>query len=255
MAESIGRKREDKKREKAAPEDWEMEYSYEENMLKAYLNPDRQGCGIWEKKNRSWELQNGLVPTVEDWENGVFKYKVLKIEKVNYTVGMYNTYWMTVKVLNLTLGHSWFAKLRVLFWPAVREVEEEEKWKEKRIGEEIFKNQQGAFWGVFTDPSFAGASHDKHTSSTVAENIVDEVNVLDNANVTSTCMPILPCTRSSGNYGIEEENEVDAVDLDEDDENIGETPTVGNANIRSESVNHPPHPPRFLRARKTTSVA
>ncbi|KAF3641826.1 hypothetical protein FXO37_22786 [Capsicum annuum] len=68
MAESIGRKREDKKREKAAPEDWEMEYSYEEKMLKAYLNPDRQGCVNWEKKNRSWELQNGLVPTVEDWE-------------------------------------------------------------------------------------------------------------------------------------------------------------------------------------------
>ncbi|KAM3306298.1 hypothetical protein P3S67_013168 [Capsicum chacoense] len=45
-----------------------MEYSYEEKMLKAYLNPDRQGCVNWEKKNRSWELQNGLVPTVEDWE-------------------------------------------------------------------------------------------------------------------------------------------------------------------------------------------
>ncbi|KAM3249814.1 hypothetical protein P3L10_011584 [Capsicum annuum] len=32
------------------------------------------------------------------------------------------------------------------------------------------------------------------------------------------------------NYGIEEENEVDAVNLDEDNENIAETPTVGDAN-------------------------
>ncbi|KAM3306336.1 hypothetical protein P3S67_013206 [Capsicum chacoense] len=65
MAESIRRKRqnaakEDKKREKATPEDWEMEYSYEEKMLKAYLDPDRQGYVNWEKKNRSWELQNGF---------------------------------------------------------------------------------------------------------------------------------------------------------------------------------------------------
>ncbi|PHT56684.1 Elongator complex protein 5 [Capsicum baccatum] len=45
------------------------------------------------------------------------------------------------------------------------------------------------------------------------------------------------------NYGIEEENEVDAVNLDEDDENIAETPAVGNANVRSELVNLPPRPP------------
>ncbi|PHT53941.1 hypothetical protein CQW23_08403 [Capsicum baccatum] len=32
------------------------------------------------------------------------------------------------------------------------------------------------------------------------------------------------------NYGIEGENEIDAVNLDEDDENIDETPAVGNAN-------------------------
>ncbi|KAM3215701.1 hypothetical protein P3L10_025141 [Capsicum annuum] len=57
------------------------------------------------------------------------------------------------------------------------------------------------------------------------------------------------------NYGIEEENKVDAVDLDEDDENIVETPEVGNANVRSESVNLPPRPPRAPRARKQTSVA
>ncbi|KAM3219945.1 hypothetical protein P3L10_024476 [Capsicum annuum] len=57
------------------------------------------------------------------------------------------------------------------------------------------------------------------------------------------------------NYGIEEENEVDTVDLDEDDENIGETPEVGNANVRSESVNLPPRPPRAPRARKQASVA
>ncbi|PHU05757.1 hypothetical protein BC332_26579 [Capsicum chinense] len=46
------------------------------------------------------------------------------------------------------------------------------------------------------------------------------------------------------NYGIEEENEVDTVNLDEDDENISETPAVENANVRSESVNLHPHPPR-----------
>ena len=57
------------------------------------------------------------------------------------------------------------------------------------------------------------------------------------------------------NYGIEEENEVDAVNLEEDDKNIGETPAIGNANVRSESVNLPPRPPRAPRARKTTSIA
>ncbi|PHU12177.1 Cytochrome 89A9 [Capsicum chinense] len=57
------------------------------------------------------------------------------------------------------------------------------------------------------------------------------------------------------NYGIEEENKVYAVNLDEDDENIGETPTVGNANVRSESVNLPSRPPHAPRDRKTTSIA
>ncbi|PHT97840.1 hypothetical protein BC332_33208 [Capsicum chinense] len=57
------------------------------------------------------------------------------------------------------------------------------------------------------------------------------------------------------NYGIEEENEVDVVNLDEDDENIGETFAVGNANVRSESVNLPPRPSRAPRAHKTTSIA
>ena len=57
------------------------------------------------------------------------------------------------------------------------------------------------------------------------------------------------------NYGIEEENEVDAVNLDEDDENIGESPAVGNANVRYESVNLSFRPPRAPRPRKTTSIA
>ncbi|KAF3636308.1 hypothetical protein FXO37_25491 [Capsicum annuum] len=57
------------------------------------------------------------------------------------------------------------------------------------------------------------------------------------------------------NYGIEEENEVDAVNLDEDNENIAETPAVGDANVRSESVNLPPSPPSAPRPRKRTSVA
>ncbi|KAM3327804.1 hypothetical protein P3S68_033266 [Capsicum galapagoense] len=62
----------DKKREKAAPpeeeEDWERIYSYEEKRVKAYINPDRQGCINWEKKNRSWEIQKGLIPTFEEEE-------------------------------------------------------------------------------------------------------------------------------------------------------------------------------------------
>ncbi|PHU03468.1 hypothetical protein BC332_28719 [Capsicum chinense] len=53
------------------------------------------------------------------------------------------------------------------------------------------------------------------------------------------------------NYNIEEENKVDAVDLNEGDEN-SETPAIENANIRSESVNLPSRSPR---ARKTTSIA
>ncbi|PHT34878.1 hypothetical protein CQW23_26678 [Capsicum baccatum] len=54
------------------------------------------------------------------------------------------------------------------------------------------------------------------------------------------------------NYDIEEENKVDAFDLNEDDENIGETSAVENAKIRSESVNRPSRSPR---AHKTTSIA
>ncbi|KAM3238805.1 hypothetical protein P3L10_013838 [Capsicum annuum] len=57
------------------------------------------------------------------------------------------------------------------------------------------------------------------------------------------------------NYGIEEENEVDAVNLDEDDENIGDTPAVKNANVRFESVNLLPRPFRAPRARKIISIA
>ncbi|KAM3356879.1 hypothetical protein P3S68_023593 [Capsicum galapagoense] len=38
------------------------------------------------------------------------------------------------------------------------------------------------------------------------------------------------------NYGIEEENEVDAVNLDDDNENIAETLAVGNANVRSDRL-------------------
>ncbi|KAF3643133.1 hypothetical protein FXO37_22150 [Capsicum annuum] len=57
------------------------------------------------------------------------------------------------------------------------------------------------------------------------------------------------------NYGIEEENEVDAVNLDEDNENIAKTPTVGDTNVRSESINLPHRPPSAPRPRKRTSIA
>ncbi|PHT46586.1 hypothetical protein CQW23_15744 [Capsicum baccatum] len=57
------------------------------------------------------------------------------------------------------------------------------------------------------------------------------------------------------NYGIEEENEVDTVNVDEDDENIAETPAVGDTNVRSESVNLPSRPPSAPKPRKRTSIA
>ena len=57
------------------------------------------------------------------------------------------------------------------------------------------------------------------------------------------------------NYCIEEENEVDAVNLDEDNENIAETPAVGDANVRSASVNLPSRPPSAPKPRKRTSIA
>ena len=45
------------------------------------------------------------------------------------------------------------------------------------------------------------------------------------------------------NYGIEEENEVDSVDVDENDDDVDVTPESGNVNVQSESVNLPPRPP------------
>ena len=63
------------------------------------------------------------------------------------------------------------------------------------------------------------------------------------------------CREAQENYSIEEENEVDAVNLDEDNENIAETPAVGDANVRSESVNLPSRPPSAPKPRKRTSIA
>ncbi|PHU02581.1 hypothetical protein BC332_27832 [Capsicum chinense] len=57
------------------------------------------------------------------------------------------------------------------------------------------------------------------------------------------------------NYGMKEENEIDAVNLDEDNENIAETPAVGDANVRSESVNLPFRPPSAPKPRNRTSIA
>ncbi|PHT51122.1 hypothetical protein CQW23_10869 [Capsicum baccatum] len=57
------------------------------------------------------------------------------------------------------------------------------------------------------------------------------------------------------NYGIEEENEVDAVNLDEDNENIAETSAVVDANVRSESVNLPFRPLSAPKPHKRTSIA
>lgn len=46
-------------------------------------------------------LSHSYYPSLQ-----VFKYKVLEIEKANYMVGGYEQYFMTVKVLNLTIGTS-----------------------------------------------------------------------------------------------------------------------------------------------------
>ncbi|XP_016481092.1 uncharacterized protein LOC107802158 [Nicotiana tabacum] len=50
------------------------------------------------------ELANRAIQEYNEKECNVFKYKVLKIEKVTFSVTAYYLYWMTVKVLNLTLG-------------------------------------------------------------------------------------------------------------------------------------------------------
>ncbi|XP_016480975.1 uncharacterized protein LOC107802048 [Nicotiana tabacum] len=53
------------------------------------------------------ELANRAIEEYNEKECNAFKYKVLKIEKVNYSLsGTFDMYWMTVKVLNLTHGSS-----------------------------------------------------------------------------------------------------------------------------------------------------
>ncbi|XP_055816524.1 uncharacterized protein LOC129886035 [Solanum dulcamara] len=50
------------------------------------------------------EMANLAILKYNERECNVFKYKVLKIEKVNYLVTACFHYWMTVKALTLTLG-------------------------------------------------------------------------------------------------------------------------------------------------------
>ncbi|KAG5604555.1 hypothetical protein H5410_026047 [Solanum commersonii] len=52
------------------------------------------------------KLANRAIQEYNEKEHNVFKYKVLEIEKANYMVGGYEQYFMTVKVLNLTIGTS-----------------------------------------------------------------------------------------------------------------------------------------------------
>ncbi|MCD7453355.1 hypothetical protein HAX54_020653 [Datura stramonium] len=49
------------------------------------------------------ELADSAIMEYNNKECNVFKYKVLKIEKVNFSASTYYQYWMTVKVSNLTL--------------------------------------------------------------------------------------------------------------------------------------------------------
>ncbi|KAM3360527.1 hypothetical protein P3S68_020239 [Capsicum galapagoense] len=50
------------------------------------------------------ELANRAIEEYNERECNVFKYKVIKIEKVNLAVTDFFDYWMTVRVLNLTLA-------------------------------------------------------------------------------------------------------------------------------------------------------
>ncbi|KAG5604549.1 hypothetical protein H5410_026041 [Solanum commersonii] len=52
------------------------------------------------------KLANRAIQEYNEKEHNVFKYKVLKIEKANCMIGGYEQYFMTVKVLNLTIGTS-----------------------------------------------------------------------------------------------------------------------------------------------------
>nr|XP_016467596.1 PREDICTED: uncharacterized protein LOC107790204 isoform X2 [Nicotiana tabacum] len=52
------------------------------------------------------ELTNLAIQQYNEKECNVFKYKLLSIEKVNYRLTGFEEYFLTVKVLNLTLGSS-----------------------------------------------------------------------------------------------------------------------------------------------------
>ncbi|KAK4356294.1 hypothetical protein RND71_025265 [Anisodus tanguticus] len=88
-----------RRQEKSSKEKKEIRLMYLEMKEKAIANPLSDAELLMELANRAIQEYN-------EKECNVFKYKVLKIEKVNHTVTTYNQYWMTVKVLNLTLGTS-----------------------------------------------------------------------------------------------------------------------------------------------------
>ncbi|KAH0704987.1 hypothetical protein KY290_009702 [Solanum tuberosum] len=56
------------------------------------------------KIEKIMELANHAIQLYNEEECNVYKYKALKIEKVNYELTSYFQYYMTVKVLNITLG-------------------------------------------------------------------------------------------------------------------------------------------------------
>ncbi|WMV56852.1 hypothetical protein MTR67_050237 [Solanum verrucosum] len=49
------------------------------------------------------KLANRAIEEYNEKQDNVFMYKVLKIEKANFMISGYEQYFMTVKVLNLTL--------------------------------------------------------------------------------------------------------------------------------------------------------
>ncbi|XP_006349870.1 uncharacterized protein [Solanum tuberosum] len=56
------------------------------------------------KTEKIMELANHAIQLYNEEECNVYKYKALKIEKANYELTSYFQYYMTVKVLNITLG-------------------------------------------------------------------------------------------------------------------------------------------------------
>ncbi|XP_060185707.1 uncharacterized protein LOC132615145 [Lycium barbarum] len=79
---------------------------YPPSCYRAHLGPLPPFDDFMGEAELLMKLANRAIQEYNEKECNVYKYKVLKIEKVNHRLSMYYTYWMTVNVLNLTLGTS-----------------------------------------------------------------------------------------------------------------------------------------------------